>query len=178
MNDVSWWLFGLSFAIGLVLTLALTVDTAKSPAPVRKSKDIKPEPPTTRIPVADEPPTTRIATTEQRTTKIPVTERRTTKIPVTERRTTKIPIVKESPTTKISVSPEAPFGPGSARATPDGDGPAGWLVKGRSDTRLYYTPDDPTYDPTVAEIWFSDEKSAVQAGFTPWRASPQNPRRG
>ena len=27
MNDVSWWLFGLSFAIGLVLTLALTAAT-------------------------------------------------------------------------------------------------------------------------------------------------------
>ena len=175
---INWWLCGLSFAMGLVLTLALTIESAKSPAPVQKSTPApKPEPSTTRIPVADEPPTTRIAATEQRTTKIPVTEQRTTKIPVTEQRTTKIPIARESPTTKIPVTPEAPFGPGSARATPDGGGPAGWLVKGRSDTRLYYTPDDSTYDATVAEIWFSDEKSAAQAGFTPWRASPENPRR-
>jgi uncharacterized membrane protein ArfC len=179
MNHVHWWLCGLSFALGLVLTLALTLDSIKPPVPVRKSMDAapKPDPPTTRIPVADEPPTTRIAATEQRTTKIPVPEQRTTKIPVAEHRTTKIPIAMGSPTTKIPVSPEAPFGPGSARATPDGDGPAGWLVKGLSNTRLYYTPDDPTYDPTVAELWFSDEKSAAQAGFTPWRASPENPRR-
>jgi len=175
---INWWLCGLSFVMGLVLTLALTIESAKSLAPVQKSTPApKPEPSTTRIPVADEPPTTRIAATEQRTTKIPVTEQRTTKIPVTEQRTTKIPIARESPTTKIPVTPEAPFGPGSARATPDGGGPAGWLVKGRSDTRLYYTPDDSTYDATVAEIWFSDEKSAAQAGFTPWRASPENPRR-
>jgi uncharacterized membrane protein ArfC len=151
---INWWLCGLSFVLGLVLTLALTIDRVKTPAPVRKSSPA-PKP---------EPPTTRIAATEQRTTKIPVTEQRTTKIP----------IVREAPTTKIPVTPEAPFGPGSARATPEGGGPAGWLVKGRSDTRLYYTPDDPTYDTTVAEIWFSDEKSAAQAGFTPWRASPES----
>ena len=180
MNHVSWWLVGLSFVMGLVLTLALTIDSVKSPAPVRKSTGAaarRPEASTTRIPVADEPPTARIAAAERHTAKIPVTGRRTTKIPITEQRTTKIPIARESPTTKIPVSPEAPFGPGSARATPDGDGPAGWLVKGRSDTGLYYTPDDPTYDPTVAEIWFTDEKSAARAGFTPWRASPENPRR-
>jgi hypothetical protein len=44
-------------------------------------------------------------------------------------------------------------------------------VKGRSDTRLYYTPDDPTYDPTVAQVWFKDEASAARAHFTPWRKS-------
>ena len=67
--------------------------------------------------------------------------------------------------------PYAPFGPASPRATPDGGGPSGWLVKGRSDTRLYYTPDDPTYDSTVAQVWFKDEESAVRAYFTPWRKS-------
>lgn len=127
MNHVHWWLCGLSFVLGLALTLALTVDSVKSAVPARKSMDAapKPEPATTRIPIADEPPTTRIAATEQRTTKIPATEQRTTKIPATEQRTTKIPIARESLTTKIPLSPEAPFGPGSARATPGGDGPAG-----------------------------------------------------
>jgi len=97
MSHVQWWLCGLSFVMGLVLTLALTIDSAKSPAPVEKSTTAEPdEPPTTRI-AATEPPTTRIAPTEQRTTKIPVTEQRTTKIPVTEQRTTKIPIAKEPP---------------------------------------------------------------------------------
>jgi hypothetical protein len=71
----------------------------------------------------------------------------------------------------MPVLPYAPYGPGSARATPDGGGPAGWLVKGRSDTRLYYTPDDPAYDATVAQVWFKDEESAARALFTPWRKS-------
>ena len=72
MSHVQWWLCGLSFAMGLVLTLALTIHSGKPPAPVRKSTTPKP----------DEPPTTRIAPTEQRTTKVPVTEQRTTKIPI------------------------------------------------------------------------------------------------
>jgi hypothetical protein len=73
--------------------------------------------------------------------------------------------------TNMPTLPYAPFGPGSARATPDGGGPAGWPVKGRSDTRLYYTPEDPTYDATVAQVWFKDEKSAARALFTSWRKS-------
>lgn len=158
MNHVNWWLFGLSFAMGLVLTLTLMLADVKSPLPVHKPTDA--EPPTTKTPAG-----------EQRTTKIPVTERRTTQIPVTQQRTTKIPVTKDWPTTRIPVPPQAPHGPGSAAATPDGRGPAGWLVKGRADTGLYYTPDDPTYDPTVADVWFKDEKSALQAGFTPWRTN-------
>jgi uncharacterized membrane protein ArfC len=90
----------------------------------------------------------------------------------TEPPTTKIPAAKEAPTTKIPTVPHAPYGPGSARATRDGGGPAGWLVKGRSDTRLYYTPDDATYDSTVAQVWFKDEKSAARPLFTPWRKRP------
>ncbi|MGF2951325.1 hypothetical protein ACOJVP_03080, partial [Mycobacterium sp. THU-M116] len=67
--------------------------------------------------------------------------------------------------------PYAPYGPGSARATPEGGGPSGWSVKGRSDTRLFYTPDDPVYHLTVAQVWFKDEQAAVRAAFTPWRNS-------
>jgi len=41
------------------------------------------------------------------------------------------------------------------------------LVKGRMDTKLYYTPDNPPYDAGVAQVWFIDEESAAAAGFTP-----------
>jgi uncharacterized membrane protein ArfC len=133
MNHVHWWLFGLSFAMGLVLTLALLGRPVKREVPLEVPVDnsVIPDPPTTRI-------------------------------------------VTESPTKKIPVPPPAPYGPGSAQATPDGRGPAGWLVKARSDTRLYYTPDNPTYDPTVAEAWFKDEDSALRAGFMPWHNNSRN----
>jgi hypothetical protein len=154
------------------------------------------ESPTTKIPVANEPPTTKIpAAEESPTTKIPVAnEPRTTKIPVAEESpTTNIPVAKAlppaksppakrtpakrtppgsgSPQRKRKMVPYAPFGPGSARADAKGNGPSGWIVKGRSDTRLYYTPDDATYDQTVAQVWFRDEESAARAHFTPWRTS-------
>jgi hypothetical protein len=154
------------------------------------------EPPTTMIPVPKDPPTTKIPVAEESpTTKIPVAnEPPTTKIPAAEESpTTKIPVAKAlppaksppakrtpakrtppgrgSPPRKRKMVPYAPFGPGSARADAKGNGPSGWIVKGRSDTRLYYTPDDATYDQTVAQVWFRDEESAARAHFTPWRTS-------
>jgi uncharacterized membrane protein ArfC len=158
MSHLHWWLCAVSFGLGLVLTLTLMMTPVKHQEPVVKSPDER-------------------APSEPATTAIPVTERRTTQIPVTERRTTKIPVVKKSPTTKIPVWPQAPYGPGSADAAPDGAGPAGYLVKAIAQSKLYVTPDDPTYDRTTAQIWFADEKSAQQAGFTPWRDSSDNPRR-
>lgn len=156
MSQVNWWLFGLAFALGLVLTLTLMMAPAKSQAPVGKSGDER-------------------AIREPDTTQIPVTEKRTTTIPAAERRTTKIPVAKESPTTKMAVTPRAPYGPGSADAAPDGGGPAGFLIKARMADRLYLTPDDPSYDSTTAQVWFRDEKSAQQAGFTPRRDHEDNP---
>jgi uncharacterized membrane protein ArfC len=161
VNHVHWWLFALSFVIGLA------VRPVKRQVPLGESavEPTTPEPPTTKIRVATEPPTTRIpVATESPTTRIPVTK---------DSPTTKIPVAKESSTRQIPTVPPAPYGPGSAQATPDGGGPAGWLVKGHSETRLYYTPDDPTYDSTVAQVWFKDQDSAVRAGFTPWRKRPK-----
>jgi uncharacterized membrane protein ArfC len=183
VNHVHWWLFALSFAMGLVLTLALIVRPVKRQVRVGKSAPTESEPTTTKIPVPEEPETTRIRvakeppTTRIRvakdapTTKIRITkEAPTTRIPVAkESPTTKIPVTRESPTRKIPTVPSAPYGPGSAQATLDGGGPPGWLVKGHLETRNYYTPDDPTYDSTVPQVWFKDEESAVRAGFTPWR---------
>jgi hypothetical protein len=83
----------------------------------------------------------------------------------------KRPVAQGTPPEKWPVLPYEPYGPGSARATPDGGGPDGWLVKGRSDTRLYYTPDDPAYDETVAQVWFKNEQAAARACFIAWRKS-------
>src|SRR6202012_892599 len=112
-----------------------------------------PPPPTL---VAAPPPTPKIGV-DPPTTKIVAEDPPTTKIRV-DPPTTKIPAARESPTQKIPTTPFAPYGPGSARAGAEGAGPSGWLVKGRSDTRLYYTPDDAAYERTVAQVWFKDEE--------------------
>jgi uncharacterized membrane protein ArfC len=160
--------------LGLTFTLlAKGKPGAESESPTTKIPVAK-EPPTTKIPVAEEAPPTRIPVADEApTTKIPVAEEApTTKIPVAEEAPpTRIPVAEEAPTKNIPAVPYAPYGPGSARAGAEGAGPAGWLVKGRSDSRLYYTPDDATYDRTVAQVWFKNEESAMRAFFTPWRKS-------
>ena len=184
MSHVHWVLFAVSFALGMVVTFVLTLRSVKHPAPVGISgEESEPlttpissdvEPATTIIPVETDPATTMIPVeTGSPTTMIPVAkDAPTTKIPAANRPPRKRPPgAKGSPTRKIPVVAYAPFGPGSARADSRGNGPSGWMVKGRSDTRLYYTPDDATYDQTVAQVWFRDEESAVRAYFTPWRKS-------
>jgi uncharacterized membrane protein ArfC len=153
-HHVHWWLFALSFFIGLGLTFTLL--TKAKPGAESES-------PTTKIPVAKEPSTTKIPVAEETPPiRIPVAE---------ETPPTRIPVAEEAPTENIPAVPYAPYGPGSARADAEGAGPAGWLVKGRSETRLYYTPDDATYDRTAAQVWFKDEETAMRAFFTPWRKS-------
>ena len=173
MSHVHWALLAVSFALGTVVTFVLTMRSVKRHAPVGTSWD-ESEPPTTLMPVETEPPTTLMPVeTEPPTALIPAAQDPpTTKIPAANRPPRKRPPgAKGSRTGKIAVVPYAPFGPGSARADARGHGPSGWMVKGRSDTRLYYTPDDATYDRTIAQVWFRDEDSAVRALFTPWRTS-------
>ncbi|OBA64454.1 hypothetical protein A5647_01890 [Mycobacterium sp. 1100029.7] len=169
MNYPHGWLLGLSFALGFVLTLASLRRRAVKGTDVEGNSSAV-DPPTTKF-IAD-PPTTRVVL-DSPTTAIPANiESRTTKIPVPKPFALKqVSPVRETATTKIPVPPPAPFGPGSAHPDPDGRGPAGWLVKAQSDTRLYYTPDNPSYDATVAQVWFKDENSALRAGFTPWHST-------
>lgn len=61
----------------------------------------------------------------------------------------------------------APFGPGSARAGDDGSPPdAGYAVKGKTATRVFYAPGSPYYSRTRADVWFRTDDDARAAGFT------------
>ena len=59
-------------------------------------------------------------------------------------------------------------GKGTAKAAADGAGPAGWAIKGNEDSMLYHTVDSPSYQQTIAEVWFVDEETAKAAGFRRW----------
>jgi uncharacterized membrane protein ArfC len=185
MDHVQWPLVILSAVIGLGLTVALMIGrvtpeppahavTAKSAVKSGANKAGTAESRTAKISGETDPATAKLRfAKESATTKIRVADDApTTHIPVVDDApTTFISAEEESPTTFIRVQPYASYGPGSARADSDGNGPAGWLVKGRSDTRLFYTPDDPNYDTVRAQVWFQDEGSAKRAFFTPWRKS-------
>lgn len=144
MIHMYWPLVVLSFVIGFGLTVALMVR-----------------------PLNIEGPEQTLASESSAKPSRPKPDRAT----VVEPRAAKIPVANELPTANVSVVTYASYGPGSARAAADGSGPPGWLVKGCTDTRLYYTPDDSAYDPTAAHVWFQDEESAKRAFFTPWRTS-------
>lgn len=88
--------------------------------------------------------------------------------------TEKILVSGDAPTTVTPLIPYAPYGPGSLRAEPDGSGPEGWQVKGRTDSRLFYSAEDPGYDDIEAQVWFENEEFAAKAFFTPWRNRPTN----
>lgn len=65
---------------------------------------------------------------------------------------------------------DGPFGPGSAEAGPEGEGPRGWTVKAARQTKVYLTPDVPVYAAARANVWFVDEERARDAGFKRWEA--------
>lgn len=46
------------------------------------------------------------------------------------------------------------------------DPPQGFTIKGNERSMKYHTPDSGGYDRTIAEVWFSSEEAAQQAGFT------------
>lgn len=67
-----------------------------------------------------------------------------------------------------ATSEVGPYGVGSVRVDAGTSAPKGYTVKGNENSMLYHTPDSPSYAQTIAEVWFTDEESAVRAGFTPW----------
>ncbi len=153
---------------------------AVSKAPPRKRKHVSGDAVTERISAGKDPATEKIPVAGKRPAKKAAAAKvkARPKGPATRRRpvrkdavTEKIPVSSEAPTTVIPLMPYAPYGPGSMRANPDGSGPDGWVIKGRSDSRLFYTPDDACYDDTAAHVWFQDEEFAARAFFMPWRTS-------
>jgi uncharacterized membrane protein ArfC len=63
---------------------------------------------------------------------------------------------------------EEPYGAGSLRLGAGADAPTGYTIKGNEDSKLYYSPESPSYEATVAELWFRDPATAEAAGFSRW----------
>jgi hypothetical protein len=145
MGHANCWLLAVAFVLGLLLTFALTIRRVEREVPVSSSAGAA---------------TASAAESESPTTKLPAAAAAAAAAPV------KGP--SEAETTKMAAVADSPFGSGSARPGADGSGPEGWLVKGNEDSMLYHTPDSPYYKETFAEVWFNDEESAEQGGFTPW----------
>jgi len=48
------------------------------------------------------------------------------------------------------------------------DAPSGYTIKGNEDSMLYHSSESPTYQRTIAEVWFRDVETAEAAGFNRW----------
>jgi large subunit ribosomal protein L17 len=58
------------------------------------------------------------------------------------------------------------FGDDVAEALEDGAAPSdAFTIKGNKDSGKYHTPDSQWYDQTIAEVWFTTEEAAENAGF-------------
>lgn len=152
---------------------------AVSKAPPRKRKPVSADASTERISLAKDPATEKIPVPRKRPVKKTAAAKNARPKGAAPRRrpvpkdaaTEKIAVGNEAETIVLPLMPYAPYGPGSMRANLDGSGPDGWTIKGRMDSRLFYTPDDECYDDTEAQVWFQDAEFAARAFFTPWRNS-------
>lgn len=180
-GNVHWWLVGLAFALGMLLTFTLMIRPVKDQLPQRKSSAVPRRPaqkvvarkgaPAKKIPAAKKTPRPETPDADPAATHEIAPAKVTSAQQVSDATESAEQTAVTGETSPQSPVRFAPYGPGSARAGADGSGPEGWLVKGRTDTRLYYTPDDPDYDATAAQVWFQDEAAAARAFFTPWRKS-------
>ena len=64
---------------------------------------------------------------------------------------------------------EEPYGTGSLRLAAGTVVPSGYTIKGNEDSMLYHTPASPSYEQTIAELWFVDEAAAEAAGFKKYK---------
>jgi uncharacterized membrane protein ArfC len=114
---VNWWLVGLAFVLGLVITLAFMVRRVGT--------------------ATDAVTTAKLVDTDD-----------------------------DSATAEVA---DEPYGEGSVRlAVASVDGPSGYTIKGNEDSMLYHSQESPTYERTVAEVWFRDAETAEAAGFNRW----------
>ncbi len=63
---------------------------------------------------------------------------------------------------------ESPYGAGSVFAHEDGSVPSGYDIKGNAGSMLFHTPESPSYESSVPEVYFNSEEAARAAGFAHW----------
>jgi large subunit ribosomal protein L4 len=73
----------------------------------------------------------------------------------------------ETETEAVETDGDTGFGPDSSAALEDGSAPAGFDVKGNTDSMKYHVPGSRWYDATAPEVWFRSADAAQAAGFAP-----------
>jgi len=136
---VNWWLVALAFVLGVVITLAFMVRRVEREAPLSAAVGAAgAATPAKLVDSGSDAPQTEKVTAE---------------------------------TVAATTAPveEPPYGEGSLRlAVGSADAPSGYTIKGNEDSMLYHSSESPTYQRTIAEVWFRDVETAEAAGFNRW----------
>ena len=83
------------------------------------------------------------------------------------------PVVSLAGTGDFEIADREPWGDGSVRLAQGSQiGPPGYTIMGNEDSMTYHTTDSPSYQESIAEVWFTDEETAAKAGFEPWNKDP------
>jgi uncharacterized membrane protein ArfC len=140
---VNWWLVALAFVLGLVITLAFMVRRVEREVPVSATAG-----------AAGAASAAKLVDSGSDT-------------PPAEKDT--VPAAAETVATATAPVEKPPYGEGSLRlAVGSADAPSGYTIKGNEDSMLYHSPESPTYERTIAEVWFRDVETAEAAGFNRW----------
>jgi hypothetical protein len=157
MHNVNWWLMVLAFVLGLILTLALTVRRVKREVPEYAGGRGAPAFGSGKAERAPGAATT--ATAPGAATAAAGAGAGAAGVVAASKFT--------GGRGDTDVGTE-PYGAGSLRTAGTADAPSGYDVKGNEDSMLYHTTASPSYERTIAEIWFRDEETAIAAGFNRW----------
>ncbi|MGV9800449.1 channel accessory protein ArfC, sunset domain variant [Mycobacterium sp. NPDC003449] len=160
MSDVNWWLMALAFLLGVILTVALTIRRVKREVPVYGA-------------LGRGPSTGAGGGLDEATSKLPKAGTAAAGAAAAGAAAfgaSKFTGGGKDPESEAAGAGEGekPYGAGSLRTEGTATAPEGYTVKGNEDSMLYHTAESPSYQQTVAEIWFVDEESAIQGGFHRW----------
>jgi ElaB/YqjD/DUF883 family membrane-anchored ribosome-binding protein len=173
-RDVNWWLMSLSFLLGLLLTLALTIRKVTREVPVNRTVEV-PKPHLDKVAGAVAVTGAGAAAKLHDAAEKIETKVQHVKADVEHR----VEHVEHKNTDVFEnaehVLEREPYGAGSIRVTARTAAPAGYTIKGDKDTGKYFTLDSPEYEAIEAEVWFANDESAEKAGFVRWNATDVRP---
>ncbi len=180
MHDLNWWLMGLAFLLGLLLTLAMMIRRVTREVPIVHTVSAGAAKPNPGLELAKAAGAVTAAGTaaaaklhgaaDKVSERVEHAEKAfSTKVEKVEKRQADVAMEIEDGRGP-AVLEAAPYGAGSIRVSARTVGPAGYTVKGDKDTGRYFTEDSADYETIEAEVWFANEESARKAGFLRWDA--------
>ncbi|BBZ31812.1 channel accessory protein ArfC, sunset domain variant [Mycolicibacterium confluentis] len=162
MSDVNWWLMALAFVLGVLLTLAFMIRRVTREVPIYAPLGRGPKGDVGAPTVDTSGASEASGASGAKAAGLAAGAGAGVAGAAAAAKAT-------GGTGDVEIADEAPFGAGSVRlASGSATGPSGYTIKGNEDSMLYHTTESPSYEQTVAEVWFQKVEDAERAGFQRW----------